>query len=103
MTFPQAVSSRKRQLTSGGDLQSTDTLDGSTTTEIVRLSTVAEKVTFQSTGDLAGDVTFSLNGTDFASSTAFTAGALVTFSAHLVKSVTVVRSGGSGRLIIAAK
>lgn len=93
---------RSRQKMATGTSVSTETLDGTTTTEIVRLACPASKVTVQSTGTLAGNVEFSVNGTDFASTTAFTANALVSFSTHNCVAIKVTRTGGTGTLAIAA-
>jgi hypothetical protein len=86
-----------------GDLHITGTLDGTTTTEIVELSSIAEKVTVQSSGDLAGNITVSINGKDFNTGVAFVANTLVTYSTNLVRVIKVTRTGGSGKLSIVAR
>jgi hypothetical protein len=85
-----------------GELYLSGVLDGTTTEEIIELSSVADKITFQSDGNLAGAVLFSINGLDFASSTAFTANTMVSFNTHLVRVIKITRSSGSGKLHIVA-
>lgn len=95
---------RLRQPTLVGDMQVTGTLDGTTTTETLTLSCVAEKVSFQADGDLAGTVEFSIDGINFKNSTAIGAtNAIVTFNTHMVKVLKVTRSGGSGKLHVLGK
>lgn len=79
-----------------------ETLDGSTTTEIIALGLAAGKVSWQSTGDLAGNIEFSIDGKTFFDSTAFTAGTPASYSTHNVTSIRITRTGGSGRLAVAA-
>lgn len=81
----------------------TGTLDGTTTTEIVELAGPASKITLQSTGTLVFDYTVSVNGEDYAAgASGVAAGALSSYSTHIVSSVTVTRTGGSGKVAIAA-
>ena len=89
-----------RQPTLVGDIEATPILDGTNTTAIIELTSVAEKVSFQSSGDLAGNIEFSINGITFYGSTAFTAGVPGTYSTNLTKVVKVTRTGGSGKLSI---
>lgn len=86
-----------------GDLAISTTLDATTTTDIIELSSIAEKVTIQSDGTLAGNVEFSINGINFFSSTAFTATTPVTYSTNLIRVIKVTRTGGSGKLHIVAR
>lgn len=86
-----------------GDLAISKTLDAIITTDIVELSSVAEKVAVQSDGTLAGTVEFSINGVTFFGSTAFTAGAAVTYSTNLVRVIKITRTGGTGKLHIVAR
>jgi hypothetical protein len=92
------------QKVKSGVKYSTGTLDATTTTEEFHDIGVLEKVTFQANGTLAGTVEFSLDGSQWSSSTAIGAvGALVTFSTHLVCAIKVTRTGGTGKLAIAGK
>lgn len=84
------------------NIVATGTLDATTTQEIVVLPIAASKITVQSTGDLAGTFEVSINGSDWESSTAFLDGVMGSYSTHIVGSVRVTRTGGSGKLIIAA-
>lgn len=102
MAVSKQQARKVRQPVLTGDLFLTSTLDGTTTTEIVLLSSVAEKISVQSDGTLAGTVEFSINGTDFFGSAAFTAATPLSYNAHLARVVRVTRSGGTGKLHILA-
>lgn len=84
------------------NLIASEALDGTTTTDVVKLPIVAERITVQSTGTLAGSIDVSLDGENWSNNTVFTANTMVTFSSHNVASVRVNRTGGEGKLIIAA-
>jgi hypothetical protein len=86
-----------------GDLAISKELNGAGQTDIVELSSVAEKVTVQSDGTLAGTVSFSINGVDFFGSTAFTATTPLTYSTNLVRIVKVAWTSGSGKLHMVAR
>lgn len=103
MTILKKASQKIRQQTSGGLKAVTGLLDGTTTTEILELGAAMSRVTFQGSGDLAGTVEFSVNGTTWFSSTAIAgANAPTTYSTHNFNAMKVTRSGGSGQLSIAA-
>jgi hypothetical protein len=85
-----------------GDKLVTETLDGTTTTEILQLGIVAEKITIQSTGTLAGDILVSANGTNFVAAGSFTANTPLTYSAHLCVAVKITRTGGTGKASVLA-
>lgn len=81
----------------------TGTLDASVTTEIIQFGGALSRVTFQGSGTLAGTVEFSVNGTNWFSSTAIAgSNAPTTYSTHNFNSMRVTRSGGSGKLCVAA-
>lgn len=100
MSFNKKQLSGVRQKVDSSNRLVTDVLDATTTSEIIKLGQVAEKVSFQSDGDLAGNVSFSINGKDFFSSTAFTATTPGSYSTHSVLHVKVDRTGGSGKLYL---
>ena len=102
MAISKAQARKVRLPVLEGDYAITGQLDATTTTEDILLSSPVPSVTFQSDGTLAGNVTFSVNGVDFASSTAFAANAMVTFSTHNVRVMRVTRTGGSGKLHVIA-
>lgn len=77
-------------------------LDASTTQEIVKLGISAAKVSFQSTDTLAGTISFSINGADFFDSTAFAAKTPGSYTTHNVTLIKIIRTGGAGRMMIAA-
>lgn len=86
-----------------GTKVATNTLDGTVTTEIIKFPEPVSKFSVQSTGNLAGDVTVSVNGEDFVTGVSFTAGALASYNTHNVSAIKVTRTSGSGTLAIAAK
>lgn len=98
----KADSQQKRQLTGIGDIQNIN-INGAAVFEL-ELGIVAEKVSFQATGTVAGTVEFSLTGVDYKGSVAIGASqTIVTYSTSLVKKVKVTISSGAGRLVIAGK
>ena len=101
ITKEQARKVRQPVLTS--DLSLSIALDGTTTVDTRILSIVAEKITVQSDGTLAGTVEFSVNGTDFFGSVAFVATVPISYSTNLVRVVKITRTGGSGKLHLVAR
>ena len=102
MAITKIQARKVRQPVLEGDLAITSILDGTTTTDTMILSSVAEAITVQSDGTLAGNITFSVNGTDFFGSTVFTATTPVTYNTHLIRLIKVTRTGGTGRLHLIA-
>lgn len=100
--YVKKESTKARQRVFTGDKQVTGELDATTTTETLQLGMVAEKITVQSTGTLAGNIEVSANGTNFVSAGAFTAGVPVTYSAHLCVAVRITRTGGTGKASVLA-
>ena len=99
----KADSRQTRQQVSITDIQSIDiTANG---TYYVELSVVAEKISFQATGTVAGTIEFSLTGVDYKNSTAIAATqGIVTYSTSLAKKLKITTTGGgTGRLVIAGK
>lgn len=99
----KAESQKERQLMGIGDIQSVQvTADG---VYEVELGIIAEKVSFQATGTVAGTVEFSLTGVDYKNSTAIGGSqAIVTYSTSLVKKLKITTTGGgTGRLVVAGK
>jgi hypothetical protein len=85
------------------DSRVTGLMDATNTVEIIELAIDAEKVSFQADGSLAGTVEFSISGIDYVNSTAIGgANAIVTFNTHMVSSLRVTRTGGSGKLHVLA-
>lgn len=100
-----AISKREalkvRQPTKIGESAVTPLLDGSNTTETIVFSMVAEKITLQASGDLAGDFTVSADGVNFDTGGSLAASnALASFNTHNVRAVRVTRTGGSGKVTI---
>jgi len=92
-----------RQPVSTGDLSLSISLDGTTTIDIRQLSISAEKISWQSDGDLAGTVEFSLDGVTFFGSVAFAATVPGSYSTHLIRVVKITRTGGAGKLHLLAR
>lgn len=98
----KADSQSKRQLTSTGDIQNIK-VTGNGVFEL-EFGIVAEKVSFQAVGTVAGTVEFSLTGVDYKNSTAIGASqGIVTYTTSLVKKVKITVTSGTGRLVIAGK
>jgi hypothetical protein len=70
--------------------------------QIIDLGDVCAKVTFQSDGNLAGTIEFSVDGKTFQNSAAL-ATAMTSYSTHNVCAVKVTRSSGTGKVSIAGK
>lgn len=81
-----------------GEEQISTTLDATTTVHTFELTGPAQKVTVQSSGDLAYTVEFSCNGINFFGSTAVTANTPSTYSSNVVSVVKVTRTAGSGKV-----
>jgi hypothetical protein len=102
MSISAASASLVRQQVKKGKTLSTPEMGASLTSYDLHLGDACEKVSFQATGDLAGNLTFSINGSNFTNSTAIAgANAIATFSSHAVVIVRVTRTGGSGRVAVA--
>lgn len=107
MTAPRGYTRKDvqsvRQRVATGQKSATETLDASTTVEIIRFGGAMEKVSFQASGSLAGNIEFSISGLNWVSSTPIPgSNAIATFSAHNVEGVRITRTGGTGQLFIAA-
>ena len=63
---------------------------------------VAQKITVQSTGTLAGNIEISANGTDFVSGGAFVANTPTSYTTHLCVAVRITRTGGTGKASVLA-
>jgi hypothetical protein len=103
MAITKAQARRVRQPTFVGDLEVTGTLSANPSVEILELSSIAEKITVQSSGTLAGNLEISVNGTDWLAATAFVATTIVSYNTHLIRLVRVTRTGGTGRLHLIAR
>jgi hypothetical protein len=103
MAISKSQARKVRQPVLLGDLHITGILDATTTSEIIELSSIAEKITIQSSDSLAGNIELSVNGKDFVAGPVFTAAAIVTYSSNLVRIIKVNRTSGSGRLSLIAR
>ncbi len=102
VAISKSKSKLARQPVSVADIESLDI--SANGTYDIKLSVIAEKVSFQQKGTLAGNITFSLTGVDFAASTAIPAASSIgNYTASMCKVVRVVVTSGSGRIVIAAK
>jgi hypothetical protein len=103
MGITKKESQLSRQLINTGAKMATDSLDASTTVNIVRFGTPVAKVSFQGSDTLAGTIEFSINGVNWTGSTAIPgSNAIGSFATHNVTAVRVTRTSGSGFLTIAA-
>lgn len=94
------VAGTTRQKTENGDLCSA-TLDGTNTQQIIRLGSVAEKISYVMNGTLTGTIEFSINGKDWTSAALGATGVMATYSTHLTCVIRVTRGGGSGTVTMA--
>lgn len=102
MSYTKKDVQKTRQRINTGEVVSTYELSALKTSETIVLAGAMSKCSVQSTGDLAGNILFSVDGVHFVSTTAFTAGTVVSFSTHNFAAVRVDRTSGTGRLVIAA-
>jgi hypothetical protein len=91
-----------KQITLTGNETATTTMASATDTQVVELACPASKVTVQSTGDLAFSWAVSINGEDFVSVGAVAAGVLSSYNTHLVSTVQITWTSGSGKVVIAS-
>jgi len=104
MTFDPRQKAKIKQTVRTGDKLSSKELDASTTEDIISLGFPAEVVSFQASGTLAGNIEFSLDGTNWTNTTAIPGSNVIgSFSSHLVLAVRVTRTAGAGKLSIAVK
>lgn len=102
MAVTKSQARQVRQPSLMGDMAITATMSAAAT-EDIELSSIAEKVTFQSSGTLAYTYAVSVNGKDFSSPVAGAAGVLVTYSASLCRVVRLVWTSGTGRVSLVAR
>jgi len=100
--YTKKESNRARQPIMAGQKGLTGTLDGTTTVEIIKLGMVAQKLTVQGTGTLAGDFEVSANGTDFVAGGAFTVAGLTSYNTHNCVAVRITRTSGTGKASVLA-
>lgn len=103
MAYSKKDAQKARQQIHAGVKLVTETLDASTTVEILELGGAMSRVSFQASGTLAGTVEFSVNGKNWFGSTAIpAANAPGLYNSYNFNSIKVTRSGGEGQLAIAA-
>jgi hypothetical protein len=102
MAITKEQARKVRQPVNAGDLALSVTMTGAGS-EIKILSIPAEKVSWQSSGTLAGSVEFSIDGVTFFGSVAFAAGVPGSYSTHIVRAIKVTWASGSGKLHLLAK
>lgn len=100
--YTKKESNRARQAVMAGQKGLTGVLDATTTIEVIKLGMVAQKITVQGTGTLAGNFEVSANGTDFVSGGAFTVAGLTSYNTHNIVAVRITRTGGTGRASVLA-
>lgn len=103
MAISKASAAKPRSQTNISDKQITVTLDAVTTEDVIELNLVASKITIQASGNLAGNILVSVNGVNYVSAGAIPAtNGLLTYSSHMVTSVKVQRTSGSGKVVVVA-
>lgn len=70
--------------------------------QAIDLGDVCAKITFQSSGDLAGTIQFSVDGKTWSSTTPL-ATAMTSYNTHNVCAVLITRTSGTGKVSIAGK
>lgn len=101
--YTRKEAQQARQKVSPGVKVTSVELDGTTTTEDIKLGTPAEQVSVQGTGTLAGTFEVSLNGTDFVAGGSIAVAAINNYSTSLVVAVRVNRTSGTGRAVVVAR
>ena len=102
MAVTKSQARQVRQPTLVGDVEVTDIMSSAASQEI-ELSSIAEKVTFQSSDTLAYTYEVSVNGKNWSTPAAGAANALVTYSASLCRVVRINWVSGSGRVSLVAR
>lgn len=103
MSYTKKETQRARQNVTVGTKLVTQVLDATNPVEILHFGGAIARVTFQATDSLAGTVEFSVNGTNWFGSTAIPgANAPQTYTTNNFNSMRVTRTGGTGKLAIAA-
>lgn len=102
MAITKAQARKVRQPTLSGDYALSAALDAAMLVDIVSLSCASQMITVQSDGNLAGTIEISINGQNFGAPIAFAANVMVSYSTNLVRVIRVTRTGGAGRLHVAA-
>jgi len=94
---------RVKQVVKEGTSLSTIELDATTTTETIKFGIPVSKVSYCSSGGLAGTIIFSVDGVAFVDSTVFASGTPGSYNTHNVIAIKVTRTAGTGKLVVAAK
>ena len=102
MGYNKKESTRARQRVMAGDKAVTSILDVTTTTETIQLGMVAQKISVQGTGSLAGNIEVSANGTDFVSAGTFAVSTIASYNTHSCVAVRITRTAGTGKASILA-
>lgn len=102
MAVTKTQARRVRQPTLVGDIEITGTMSAAGS-EIIELSSIAEKVTMQSSGTLAYTYSISANGINFTTPVSVAANILATYSTNLTRVITITYVSGSGKVTILAR
>lgn len=104
MSGPQGYTKKQsrlaRQKVDASDVSMTAVLSAAGS-ETLELGIVAQKVTLTTTGSLAASASFSIDGVNYFGSTAISS-TPVSVSTHLMKSVKITWTSGSGQAVVAA-
>ncbi len=96
------IADAKQAVRTGVKLATTEMSAASPDPQVVELGDVCAKVTFQSDGNLAGTIQFSVDGKTW-SATSPLAAAMTSFNTHNVCACLVTRTSGTGKVSIAGK
>ena len=104
MAISKEQARKVRQATREGDEHRSITISAAPTTDTIEFSIVAEKVSYQAIDPLmTATVTVSADGINFIAGTDLTAGAIITYSAHMIKAIKFVRTAGAGQIVVLAR
>jgi hypothetical protein len=102
MAISKAAARSTKQAVLSGDELVSPVLDGTSTVYTFELTGPASKITLQSSDSLAFDYEVSVNGKNFVTGASVVAGALSSYSTHNISTVKVTRTGGTGKVSLAA-
>lgn len=102
MAIEKQKARKARHAVLAGDKQLSVELSASVTTAIVELGMVAQKVTLQGNGTVAGTFEVTANGTDWVAGGNIAVGTLNSYSSHNCIAVRLTRTGGTGKVVVLA-
>lgn len=98
MAISKAQARSVKHAVLAGEEQISAFLDATTTVHVFELTGPAQKVTVQSSGDLAFTAEYSCNGSNFFGTQAVAANVPYSYTTHVVAVVKITRTAGSGKV-----